>query len=129
MKCHTIMKTLICILSAIIVFGVVAMPARADTTNDAEFVRRLVEVFQDCQKVKPGMTRAELTALQMFDEDRGPLQARGDHSFMQHMTFQYRSCSLIKIEVDFAASGSKDERPTDIITGVSMPSIDARPRR
>jgi hypothetical protein len=123
------MKNITIILSAIILLGWAAMPARADTTNDTEFVRRLVEVFKDCQKIKPGMTRAELVQLQMFDEDRGPLQARDDHSFKQHMTFQYRSCSLIEIDVDFAASDSKDERPTDIITGVSMPCIDARPRR
>jgi hypothetical protein len=123
------MKTLFCILSAIAVLATAAVPARADTTNDTEFVRRIVEVFRDCQKLKPGMTRAELVTLQMFDEDRGPLQARDDHSFKQHMTFEYRSCALIKIDVDFGASDSKDERPTDVITKVSMPYIDARSRR
>ena len=123
------MKNITIILSAIILLGLIAQPARADTTNDTEFVRKLVEVFRDCQKVKPGMTRGELVTLQMFDEDRGPLQARDDHSFKQHMTFEYRSCALIKIDVDFGASDSKDERPTDVITKVSMPYIDARSRR
>jgi len=103
--------------------------ARADTTNDAEFVRRIVEVFRDCQKIKPGMTRAELVKLEMFDEDRGPLQEVHDKSFRQHTTFEYRSCSLIKVDVDFGATEAKEARPEDIITKVSMPSIDARPRR
>ena len=123
------MKNITYILSAIVLLGLAVVPTRADTTNDTEFVRKIVEVFRDCQKVKPGMTRAELVALQMFDEDRGPLQARDDHSFQQHMTFEYRSCSLIKIDVDFGASDSKEERPTDVITKVSMPFIDARARR
>ena len=123
------MKNITIILSAIILLGLIAKPARADTTNDTEFVRKLVEVFRDCQKVKPGMTRGELVTLQMFDEDRGPLQARDNHSLKQHMTFEYRSCALIKIDVDFGASDSKDERPTDVITKVSMQYIDARSRR
>jgi hypothetical protein len=123
------MKTLICILSAIVVLGIVAVPARADTTNDIKFVRKIVEVFRDCQKIKPGMTRAELIKLQMFDEDWGPLSPAGDKPFKQHATFEYRSCTLIKVDVDFGASDSKDAQPTDVISKVSMPFIDARPSR
>ena len=123
------MKTLICILSAIVVLGIVAVPSRADTTNDTEFVRKIVEVFRDCQKIKPGMTRAELVKLQMFDEDWGPLSPADDKSFKQHATLEYRSCTLIKVDVDFGASDSKDAQPTDVISKVSMPFIDARPRR
>src|SRR4051812_50207054 len=98
------MKTLICILSAIALLATVAVPARPDTTNDREFVRKIVEVFRDCQKIKPGMTRAELTKLQMFDQDWGPLHAADDKAFRQHTPFQYRSCALIKVEVDFGAT-------------------------
>ena len=126
---NTNMKTLICILSAIVVLGIVAVPARAETTNDTEFVRKIVEVFGDCQKIKPGMTRAELIKLQMFDQDWGPLHPADDKAFKQHTTFQYRSCALIKVDVDFGATGSKEVQATDVITKVSMPYIDARPRR
>jgi len=104
-------------------------PGVADTTNDAEFVRKIVEVFTDCQKIKPAMTRAELVKLDMFDEDWGPLHPVNDNSFTQHAKFEYRSCSLIKVDVDFGATGAKEARPTDIITKVSMPYIDARPIR
>jgi hypothetical protein len=123
------MKTLICILAAIAVLGIVAAPARADTTNDTEFVKRIVEVFKDCQKLKPGMTRADLVKLQMFDQDWGPLHPANDKTFKQHTTFEYRSCALIKVDVDFEATDDKEARPTNIISKVSMPYIDARPRR
>ena len=106
----------------------VAVPARADTTSDAPFANKIVEVFRDCQKIKPDMTRAELVKLQMFDEDCGPLHSVNDKSFHQHATFYYRSCSLLQVDVDFGATDAKEARPTDVITKVSMPYIDARPR-
>jgi hypothetical protein len=123
------MKIITSILSAIVLLGFIAVPARADTTNDTEFARKIVEVFRDCQMIKPGMTRAELVKLQMFDEDKGSFYATGDTSFKQHTTFAYRACWLIKVDVDFGASSSKDAQPTDVISKVSMPFIDARPRR
>jgi len=103
--------------------------ARADTINDPDFANKIVDVFRDCQKIKPGMTRAELVELQMFNEDSGPLHSMNDKSFKPHATFYYRSCALIKVDVDFAATEAKDARPTDMITRVSMPYIDARSRR
>ena len=111
------------------VVGFASETARAATTNNPDFANQLVEVFKDCQKIKPGMTRAELIKLQMFDEDFGPLHAVDDKAFRQHTRFQYRKCSLIDVEVDFAVSASKEVRPTDVITKVSMPYIDARARR
>ncbi|MDR3377946.1 MAG: hypothetical protein P4M10_04625 [Verrucomicrobiae bacterium] len=123
------MKTLFCILSAILVLVTVAVPARADTTNDTEFIRKIVEVFRDCQKLKPGMTRAELVKFQMFDHDLGPFRPADDKAFRQHTTFEYRSCSLIKFDVDFETTNIKEARPTDIVSNVSKPYIDARPRR
>ena len=71
---------------------------------------------------------AELVKLQMFDRDWGPLAPANPKTFRQHTTFFYRSCSLIEIDIDLGASDSKEERSTDVITKVSMPYIDARPR-
>src|ERR1017187_4154845 len=123
------MKGLICLLSGIMVLGIMVVPTHADTANYQDFTRRMVEIFGDCQKVKAGMTRAELVKLAMFDEDRGPLFNPNDNSFRPHTTFQYRAYSLIKIDVDFIPSVSKAARPTDVIAKVSLPFIDARPRR
>jgi hypothetical protein len=126
------MKNIIAILSAIVLFVSIAAPARAGATNDEEFAgkfaNKLVKSFEDCQRVKPGMTRAELVKLQMFDQDWGPIQPADDKRFEQHTTFAYRGCFLIKIDIDFRASDSKESQPTDVITKVSMPYIDARPR-
>jgi hypothetical protein len=103
--------------------------ADPNTTIDAAFANQLVKVFADCQKIKPGMTRAQLIDLKLFDRDFGPLAPVDDKTFRQHTTFYYRSCGLIEVDIDFAPSNSKQERPTDIIAKVSMPYIDARPRR
>ena len=116
-------------VASVLVLGVVAMPARADTKYDAEFANKIVEVFKDCQKLKPGMTRAELVKLQMFDQDWGPLHSADDKTFKQHTTFYYRSCSLIKVDVDFEETDAKEAQPSDKISKVSMPYLDARPRR
>jgi len=123
------MKKTILVLSAIAILGLVVVSARADTASDRDFTTRIVGIFGDCQKVKPGMTRAELVKLSLFDEDRGPLFDPNDTSFKQHTTFEYRAFSLIKIDIDFSPSDSKEALPTDIIAKVSMPFIDARPRR
>jgi len=123
------MKYLTFILCVTVLVGLAVVPTRADSANDRDFTRRIVEIFGDCQKVKPGMTRAELVKLNLFDEDRGPLHALNDSSFKQHTTFEYRAFSLIRIDIDFSPSASKEARPTDIIAKVSMPFIDARPRR
>jgi hypothetical protein len=57
------MKKTILLLSAIAILALVIMSARADTASDRDFTTRIVEIFRDCQKVKPGMTRAELVKL------------------------------------------------------------------
>jgi hypothetical protein len=123
------MKYLAFILSVIVLISLAVVPVHADTASDRAFTTRIVEIFGDCQKVKPGMTRAKLVKLSLFDEDRGPLFDPNDKSFKQHTTFQYRAFSLIKIDIDFSPSDSKEARPTDIIAKVSMPFLDARPRR
>ena len=124
------MKNVAPLLLLLVLVALYPLESRGEpATNDAEFANKIVEVFRNCQKIKPGMTRAALVKLQMFDEDRGPLGEVDNKSFKQHATFYYRSCSLIKVDVDFAATEAKEARPTDVITKVSMPYIDARPIR
>jgi hypothetical protein len=47
------------ILSAIIIFGVIATPARAAD----DLANKIGEVLADYHQIKPGMTRAELAKL------------------------------------------------------------------
>ena len=122
------MKTLTCLLLVIVALGFAVVPARAGTDNDEVLTKKLSEVYFDCRKIKPGMTRAELAKL--FKEDTGGVAwpASVPFPFQPHQTFDYRSCGLIMVDVDFAPSDSKEARPTDIITKISRPYINGDPK-
>lgn len=103
-------------------------PGTADTDTSTDLTKQLAAVCFEIDRIKPGMTRAELTRL--FKEDTGglvwnesmPLQ------FRQHELFDYRHCDLIKVDVDFRPSDHKTECPADIITRISRPYLDNSPR-
>jgi hypothetical protein len=122
------MKTFAYLLSAIMVLGLVIVPSRAGTDDDQDLAKRLYAVCFEIDKIKPGMTRAELTKL--FKEDTGGVA--WDESmplpFRPQELFDYRRCELIRVEVDFRPSDSKTERPTDIITKISKPYLDDSPK-
>jgi hypothetical protein len=122
------MKTLACLLLIIVALGLVVVPSRAGTDNDEVLTKKLAEVYFDCQKIKPGMTRADL--LKLFKEDTGGVAwpASAPFPFQPHQTFDYHSCGLIMVDVDFAPSDSKATRPTDIITKISRPYINGDPK-
>ena len=123
------MKNITIILSVIVLLDLIVVPASADTTNDTDVLcNEIPHVCYECGKIKPGMTRAELIKLQMFVQDRGPDHPANDKTFEQHPTFEYRGCPFIKVDVDFGASSSKEAQPTDVITKVSLPYLDARQR-
>ena len=122
------MKILTCVISVILVLGLVVVPSRADTGVDQDLMKKLTAVWFDCQRIKPGMTRAELAKL--FKEDTGGVARPPSKPvpFQRHQRFDYRQCDLIKVEVDFSPSDSKETEPTDIIIRISRPYIDASPR-
>jgi hypothetical protein len=115
------------------VVGLVAFAAdqsgtKADTGYDKGLDQKVMEVWFDCQKIQPGMTRADLS--KMFTRDTGGVAVPDTTplSFREHQTFDYRRCNHVMIDVDFRASNSKDERPTDVVTKVSKPYIDCSPK-
>jgi hypothetical protein len=116
------------ILSIFVLLGLVVAPTRAGTDSDAELTKKLAVIFAECQSIKSGMTRAEL--FKLFKEDTGGVAVSPTFTFrfQQHVTFDYRKCDLIKIDVDFGPSDSKEARPADIIIKVSLPYLDGRPR-
>ncbi len=115
-------------ISFIAVSGLTTASAQADTDTSLDLTKQLAAVWFDISKIKPGMTRAELTKL--FKEDTGgvawdesmPLQ------FQRHELFDYRRCGFVKVDVDFRPSDSKTERPTDIINKISRPYLDDSPK-
>ena len=122
------MKTLTCLLLITVALGLVVVPARAGTDNDEVLTKKLAEVYFDCQKIKPGVTRAELDRIFKADTGGVAWPASVPFPFQPHQTFDYRRCGLIMVDVDFAPSDSKETRPTDIITRISRPYLNGDPK-
>jgi hypothetical protein len=88
----------------------------SDGTNiDKDLTKQISAILTECQKIKSGMTRAEL--LTVFTTE-------GGLSTANHRTFVYRRCPYIKVDVDFTLSNPKQERPSDIISKISKPYLD-----
>jgi hypothetical protein len=99
-----------------------AFQIRRPPTNSVaniNLTKQISEILIECQKIKPGMTRAEL--LKVFTME-------GGLSTTTHQTFVYRGCPYIKVDVDFTPSDQKqkmiEERPTDTISKISKPYLD-----
>ncbi|MGC9944233.1 MAG: hypothetical protein ABSE48_20595 [Verrucomicrobiota bacterium] len=77
----------------------------------------VANVLKECQTIKPGMPRAELS--NVFSTEGGLLTST-------HRTYVYRDCPYIKVDIDFAPSAPKQdvEKPTDTVTKISKPYLD-----
>lgn len=93
-------------------------PAELPQT-DEKFTGEVSRALRDCEKIKVGMTRAQL--LEMFTRE-------GGISTATHRRYVYRRCSYIKVDVEFKLSapdqGVLDERMTDTITTISKPFLE-----
>ena len=89
----------------------------ARTPIDESLTKQISEVLIECQKIKTGMTRAQLLAT---------FTAEGGISNAEHRTYVHRRCPYIKVDVDFVRSGGSttEEQPTDTITKISKPFLD-----
>jgi hypothetical protein len=90
----------------------------ADSSESTNLNQQISIVLTECEKIKPGMTRADL--LRVFTLE-------GGLSTATHRTFVYRGCPCIKVDVDFTLSEPKqravDERPGDVISQISRPYL------
>jgi hypothetical protein len=77
----------------------------------------VANVLKECQTVKPGMSRAELSTV---------FSTEGGLSTVTHRTYVYRDCPYIKVDVDFTPSAPKQEveKPTDVVSRISKPYLD-----
>ena len=114
-----VMKHIITFLAATFIMCSFSMPSLAGRIADENLAKQISGILTECQKIKPGTTRAEL--LKIFTTEGGLSTAK-------HRTFVYRSCPYIKVDVDFTLSDPKqdalDERPTDTISKISKPYLD-----
>ena len=94
-------------------------PASHNNSAPQDLTGEITKVLLECQKIKPGMTRAEL--LKIFTGEGGLFTAR-------HRTFGYRPCWEIKVDVEFDLSNPDqsvvDQEPTDIIKTISKPYLE-----
>lgn len=86
---------------------------------DTELTKKVAQVLQEVQKLKVGMTRAEL--LNTFTTEGG-LSSRTWRRYVS------QRCPYIKIDVEFAPVGPRvgvgDESPCDKITKLSPPFLE-----
>ena len=77
----------------------------------------IANVLKQCQMIKPGMTRAELSDV---------FSTEGGLSTVTHRSYVYRDCPYVKVDVDFAHLAAKQdvERPTDVVTRISKPYLE-----
>jgi hypothetical protein len=111
------MQNLTLSLLVSVIFGILAVPALADSGVDKALTKQIADVLKECQTIKPGMTRAEISKV---------FTTEGGISTAKHRTYAFRGCPYIKVDVDFTLSDSKqdEERQTDIIAKISKPYLD-----
>src|SRR5438876_554665 len=113
------MKNLTCFLLVGVIVGLLAVATHADTSVDKDLTKQISDILKKCQKIKPGMTRAELSKV---------FTTEGGLSTSTHRTYVYRGCPYIKVDVDLILSDPKQdvfkERPTDTISRISKPYLD-----
>ncbi|HSY10415.1 MAG TPA: hypothetical protein VK840_05820 [Candidatus Dormibacteraeota bacterium] len=120
-------KLILCLALVLsgVLFGCSTATKSFESTNlagndvDRNLTKQISGILTECQKIKPGMTRAEL--LKVFTTE-------GGLSTPRHRTFVYRGCPYIKVDVDFTLSELKqfelEERPADTISKISKPYLD-----
>jgi hypothetical protein len=86
----------------------------ADDGVDKNLTQQISDILKECESIKPGMTRADL--LKIFTTE-------GGLSTQIWRTYVHSRCTLIKVDVEFAPTKSKQEQPTDIITKISKPYL------
>ena len=90
---------------------------RIFTNIDNDLTKQISNILTECQNIKSGMTRAELSKV---------FTTEGGLSTASHRTYVYRGCPYIKVDVDFTLLDPKqdDEKPTDTISKISKPYLE-----
>ena len=106
---------------AILIGTIAALSLSTPSMGADELTPLISDVITECQKIKPGMTRADLYTV--FGEEGGISTAKT-------RTFVYHTCPYIKVDVTFTLStpdqNIMDERPTDVIKEISRPYLQWR---
>ena len=88
----------------------------SEQPNSCELVR---QALLASQHLKAGMTRAEVE--KEFQEDGGMTFSSGTE---HHDRYTYRTCGMIKIDVDLALTDESKPGPKDRVISVSRPYLE-----
>jgi hypothetical protein len=117
------------IIAAVTLIGiaVIAQPHAWPYSSeiDDKLTQQVSDILTECQKIKPGMTRADL--MKVFRGEGGLYSAR-------HEKFVVYRCPFIKVDVEFKLTkdtklvrfdGNQDDMSgTDTITTISKPYLE-----
>ena len=113
------MKTFQVSLLCIILACFFSNPSWGGSNFDKDLTKQISDVLNECKKITPGTTRAEL--LKVFTTE-------GGLSTATQRNFVHRRCPYIKVDVEFVPSDPKqnalEERPTDTISKISKPYLE-----
>jgi hypothetical protein len=89
----------------------------AVTETQTKLGLEIANVLKQCETIKPGMTRVELSKV---------FSTEGGLSTLTHRSYVYRDCPYVKVDVDFAPSAAKQdtERRTDVVIRISKPRLE-----
>ncbi len=105
----------------VLLLGVSTLPAQS-SQRPQEKTEWIADTLKEIQKIKIGMTRADL--LKMFTTEGG-LSTPFDR------TYVYRDCTYIKVDIEFEPVGKRDaqgrvteESNEDVIKKISRPYLE-----
>ncbi len=93
----------------------VAVRVVAENGVDKNLTQQISGILKECERLKPGMTRADL--LKIFTTEGGLSTQTG-------RTFVHVRCPCIKVDVEFAPTESRQEQPSDTVTKISKPYLE-----
>jgi hypothetical protein len=123
------------LIFALVGAAILVTSAASQSTNqvseiDRDLMQKVGEILRECEKLTPGMTRADLS--KAFTPDGGIYTAT-------HQRYVSRRCRYIKVDVEFEAKspeqnaadkpqaeaghGTLERKPTDVIKKVSQPYL------
>ena len=115
-------KSLVALAVFCVVFAAVSLAQSAQERQasgfDEEPTEWIATALHSIQAIKVGMTRSEL--MKVFTTEGG-LEFKS--ATTSQMTYVYRKCPYIKVDVKLAISNPYDDLPSDKITEISRPYL------
>jgi hypothetical protein len=115
-------KSLVALAFFCVIFAGTSFPQsereRQGSGSDEEHTEWIASALRSIQTIKVGMTRSDL--MKVFTTEGGLEFKKATTS---QITYVYRKCPYIKVDVKLAISSPNEDLPTDKITEMSRPYL------